>query len=96
MGIIIDIIIYLVLGAMLSWYFYYFKRKDLFGGFIGGAIVGLFGAILGNFLSDYANFIIEKLQRGFNNVNIITGLLGGFLALYLFNKINHDRIRKDF
>ena len=96
--IIIDILIYVAIGAALSWYFYSVKGRDLLGGFVGGLVVGLLGAILGGFvLHNPLNLVIEFLQRGFliANVNVIAGVLGGFVAVYFFNKINNDRPRRD-
>src|SRR5688572_3805988 len=97
--VLLDIIIYILLSALLSWIFYYWKRKDLLGGFVGGVIVGLLGSILGAFLLSWGvQWLLDILQQGFyiSNVNVVASLLGGYLALYIFNKINHDKIRKDF
>lgn len=96
--ILIDILVYVAIGAVLSWYFYSFKGRELLGGFVGGLIVGLLGAILGGFvLHKPLNLIIGFLQKGFfiANVNVIAGVLGGFFAVYFFNKINNDRARSD-
>lgn len=99
MKVIIDIVFYIVLGAALSWYFFYWRKRDLLGGYVGGLIVGLLGAILGGFvLKQIIDPAIEIMQKGFyiTNVNVLDSLLGGFLALYIYNKINHDRSRSDY
>lgn len=96
---IVATLVYILIAAFLSWVFYSWKRRDLLGGFLGGMVVSFFGAILGGFVvSDTVNFIIDFLQRGFYvaNVNVIAGLLGGYAAIYIFNKINHDRPRRDY
>ena len=96
---IIATLVHILIAAVLSWYFYSWKRRDLLGGFIGGMIVSFFGGILGGFVvSDAVNFIIDFLQRGFYiaNVNVIAGLIGGYATIYIFNKINHDRSRRDY
>ncbi len=96
--IVIDIIVYVAIGGLLSWFFYFLRKKDLLGGFIGGLIVGFLGAVLGGLaLSLAVEWLIAILQKGAgSNVNIIASLIGGYVALYIFNKINHDRTRKDF
>jgi len=30
------VVLYIGLGAIVSWIFFYLKRRDLFGGYIGG------------------------------------------------------------
>lgn len=96
---LIDFLIYIALGAIISWYFFYFRRLDLFGGFIGAAVVALIGAILGAFLlQGLLKTIIEWLQNGLHisNVNIIAALLGGVVSVMLLSKINNGRQRKDY
>jgi uncharacterized membrane protein YeaQ/YmgE (transglycosylase-associated protein family) len=97
---IIAIIIYLGLGAFVSWVFYYLKRRDLFGGFIGGLVVGVIGALIGGFildrlLLDIAIRILRFLAID-AGVNILTGLLGAYIAVYIMNRLNHDKERKKY
>ena len=49
---LLAIAIYLVIGALVSWIFYFIKRRDLFGGYIGGFAVGIVGALIGGFILD--------------------------------------------
>lgn len=96
---LIDFTVYAVLGLGISWYFFYFRRLDLFGGFIGAAVVALIGAILGAFLlQNILQKVIEFLQRGFfiSNVNVIAALLGGILSIFLLSKINDGKRRQDY
>jgi len=100
MGYIVDSIIYLVLGAAVSWFYFYFKRLDLIGGFIGGFFVALIGAILGVFISQKppVSTIIDFLQNGLkiSNVNLITASIGAILAIWVLSKLNQGRIRKEY
>ena len=94
------IAIYLALGALVSFIYYYIKRKDLFGGYIGGLVVGVIGALIGGFVLDYlfydiAVIVLEFLSRG-AGVNVIAGFIGAFIALYIMNKLNHDKEREKF
>ncbi|HRP68418.1 MAG TPA: hypothetical protein PLY93_02710 [Turneriella sp.] len=99
MQYVLDLLVYVVLGAVLSWFFYYLKRLDIFGGFLGGALVAVIGAILGAFLLQVPlKFLIDALQNGFyiSNVNVIAALIGGVASLWLLSKINNGRKRKDY
>ncbi|MBN1532546.1 MAG: hypothetical protein JXA20_07790 [Spirochaetes bacterium] len=92
--------IYLSLGALVSYIFYSLKRRDLFGGFIGGAVVGVVGALIGGFILDYifydiVSVVLEFLSRG-AGVDIIAGFIGAYIALFIMNKLNHDRERKKY
>lgn len=96
MQVIIDIIMYLMIGVAISAFFYYWRKKDILGGFIGGIIIASLGAILGSFFLIYIiDPVIRFLQNGafISNVNILSGLIGGYIILYIFNKINHDLSR---
>jgi hypothetical protein len=95
---LIDFLVYIGLGAAISWFFFYFKRLDLFGGFIGAAAVALIGSILGAFLLQKTlNVVIDALQSGLgSNVNIIAALIGGVTSVLLLSKINNGRKRKDY
>jgi uncharacterized membrane protein YeaQ/YmgE (transglycosylase-associated protein family) len=97
---ILAIIIYLGLGAIVSWIYYYVKRRDLFGGFIGGLVVGVIGALIGGFILDRLLLDIAIRVLRFlaidAGVNIITGLIGAYAAVYIMNRLNHDRERKKY
>lgn len=88
------------LGALVSWIYYYIKRRDLFGGFIGGMVVGVIGAIIGAYILDtlllgiverILKFLVYDLQ-----VDVIAGFIGAFAALFIMNKLNHDKTRKKY
>jgi uncharacterized membrane protein YeaQ/YmgE (transglycosylase-associated protein family) len=95
---LIDFMVYIALGAIISWFFYYLRRFDLFGGFLGGTVVALIGSILGAFLLQKPlNIMIDALQGGLgSNVNIIAAVIGGVVSVLLLSKINNGRKRKDY
>lgn len=97
---ILAIALYLGLGALVSWIFYYLKRKDLLGGFIGGLVVGVIGALIGGFVLDrillditikFLRFLVYD-----TGVNLIAGFLGAFAALYVMNMLNHNKERRKY
>lgn len=97
---LLAIVIYLSLGAFVSWIFYNIKRRDLFGGYIGGLVVGVIGALIGGFILDKLFLDIAVKVLSFlvydTGVNIIAGLIGGFIAVYIMNRLGHNKERKKY
>ena len=97
---LLAIVIYLAMGALVSWIFYSLKRRDLFGGFIGGMVIGVIGALIGGFILDKLLLDITiKILRFLvydTGVNIIAAFIGGYAAVYIMNKLNHDKERKRY
>ena len=94
---LLAIAIYIFIGALGSYIFYYIKRKDLFGGFIGGLVVGLIGAIIGAILLNNVTVVVfEFLLNIAGSANAIAGMFGAYIALFIMNKLNHDRDRKKY
>ena len=94
------IAIIIALGAFVSFIFYSLKRKDLFGGYIGGLVVGVVGALIGGYVLDYLFYditviVLEFLSRG-AGVNIIAGFIGAYGALAIMNRLNHNKERKKY
>ena len=94
------IIIYLGIGACVAFIFYNLKKRDLFGGYIGGLVVGVIGALIGGLILDAIFYdiiviILDFLSRG-SGVNIIAEFIGAYTALYVMNRLNHDRSRKKY
>jgi uncharacterized membrane protein YeaQ/YmgE (transglycosylase-associated protein family) len=94
------IILYIGIGALVAFIFYNLKKRDLFGGYIGGLVVGVIGALIGGLLLDKIFYditvtILDFLSRG-AGVNIIAGFIGAYIALYVMNRLNHDRERRKF
>ncbi|MBN2403764.1 MAG: hypothetical protein JXN64_15425 [Spirochaetes bacterium] len=97
---LLAIAIYLALGAFVSWIFYNIKRRDLFGGYIGGLVVGVIGALIGGFILDklFLDIAIKVLNFlvYYTGVNIIAGLIGGYVAVYIMNRLGHNKERKKY
>lgn len=94
------IAIFIALGAIASFIFYHLKKKDLLGGYIGGLVVGIIGALIGEFvlhqfLYNITVKILDFLSTGIG-VNVIAGFLGAYGALYVMNKLNHNKERKKY
>lgn len=94
--IIIDLLIYIGIGAAMSSLYYHLKRRELFGGYLGGLVVGFIGAIIGGLsLSPSFKFILYYLSKD-TVVNILAGSFGAFIILYIMNRLNHNRERKKY
>ncbi len=93
-------IVFLALGALASFIFYHLKKRDLFGGYYGGLVVGFIGAIIGGLLLDFLFSDICKILLDFLTnklgVNMIAGFIGAFAALYVMNWLNHNKERKKY
>ena len=46
------IVLYVGLGALVAFIFYNLRKRDLFGGYIGGLVVGVIGALIGGLVLD--------------------------------------------
>ncbi len=97
---LIAIGIYIGLGALVSWIYYYLKKRDLFGGYIGGLVVGVIGALIGGFILDRLLLDITIKVLEFlvyeTGVNIIAGFIGAIVAVYIMNRLGHNKERKIF
>ncbi|MCZ8238379.1 MAG: hypothetical protein O9346_03780 [Leptospiraceae bacterium] len=99
---IVDIIFFLGANALVAWYYYYYLRKDLLGKFWGAMLVSAIGALivfalLQNFIREVIMWLMSPKigSTQLSNVNLIAIFLGGFIALYLMNRINHNKERRD-
>ncbi|HNX24889.1 MAG TPA: hypothetical protein PKG60_12650 [Spirochaetota bacterium] len=94
------IVLYIGLGALVAFIFYNLKKRDLFGGYIGGLVVGVIGALIGGLVLDSLFYdkivtILDFLSRG-AGVNLIAGFIGAYAALYVMNRLNHNRERRKY
>jgi hypothetical protein len=94
---LVDIIFLVTIASITSWYFYYYQKKEIFGNFLGGAIISVSGAVLLLILQkpirDFIMWLMspkvgsDQLSR----VNIIVASLGAYLAMYLLYKISKKK-----
>lgn len=99
-----DIVLILLTGFAVSAVFYYWKKRELFGGFIGGFVVAFIGALIGGLvLNDvfcsiirYILTFLEKNPVGVNIVNIIAGAIGAVIAIKIMIRLNGNKERKKF
>ncbi len=102
-SLLLDIIVYVLAGALASWFYFHRRRRDLLGGFWGGVVIGTVGSVIVAF---FAGTWFISLVTGLMNqkplpyfegvqirVNLITAVAGAFLFVYILNRINHDRGR---
>ncbi len=101
--IILDLLVYTILGACAAWYYYYYKGKALPGGFWGGLSIGAVGAVMVTLVSNIYDWftrsviwlMIPKISGDFHfRVNIIAALIGAFLFVSILNRINHNSDRR--
>lgn len=90
------IVIFLFVGAVVSFIYYTIRRRDLFGGYIGGLAIGFIGALIGGLVLDQALLIaIDFLARDVG-VNVIAGFIGAYGAVYIMNRLGHDKVRRKY
>jgi len=90
----------ILIGAVIAAFFYYVKRRDLFGGFIGAFVVAFIGTLIGCFIIDMLFYdisvrILEFLTKT-AGINIIAGIIGAYIALVIMNKLNRNKERTKY
>lgn len=93
---LIVIVVYLLIGASVAFLFFNLRRRDLFGGYIGGLAIGLIGAIIGGYLLDSILLVVTDFLQQRIGVNVIAGFIGSYAAVYVMNRLNHNKERKKF
>ncbi|WCL50384.1 hypothetical protein [Leptospira sp. GIMC2001] len=98
---LVDIVFFLGASAVMAWYYYYFLKKDLLGKFWGAMLVAAVGslivfALFQTFIRDIIMWLMSPKigSTQLSNVNLIAIFIGGFLALYIMNRINHNKERR--
>ena len=80
--IILDLLVYTLIAALASWFYYSYRQRALIGGFWGGLLVGIVGAVIITLLSNISDWftrlfiwlMVPKIGGDFYfRVNIITG-----------------------
>ena len=99
-----DFIIYGLIGAAASWFFYSYRRRDLLGGFWGGLVIGTIGGVIVSLVASSFDQLFLRLvsflmypkinNKFYFTVNIIAASIGALLFVYILNRINHDRARR--
>lgn len=98
---LVDIFFVILASATVAWYFYYYLRKDLLGKFWGAVFVAGLGALIvfatsQTLIRDVIMWFMSPKIGSFqlSNVNLIAVFLGGYLALSIMNRINHNKERR--
>ena len=101
--IFIDLLVYAVIAGSVAWYYYYYLKRSLIGGFWIGMIIGIGGAVIVTYISTIYDWfttliiflMIPKIGGDFYfRVNIIAAIIGAFLFVYILNLINHNKSRE--
>lgn len=102
LSILVDLIFIVGISTMVAWYFYFYLKREIIGGFIGAIVISGLGAILvlatlQTFIRDIIMWLMSpKLGTiQLSNVNLIVIFLGAYLALFLLIKLNYNKKRKD-
>jgi len=100
LSVLLIIAIYLLIAAVVTSIFYHLKRRSLFAGYIGGFVIAIIGVVIGEyvlarFFMEPAKVVLSFLVEG-TGVNIITGFLGAYGAVYLMNKLNNNKERTKY
>lgn len=87
-------------GALASWYFLFYRRREMFGGFLGSLLIAgtgglLIFAVFQKFVRDIVMWMISPKfgSEQISNLNLIAVIGGAFLSLYLVSRIQ-PRFRK--
>ena len=99
---IVDLLFLFGISTFFAWLYYSYMRKDLLGKFWGATMVAAVGAlivfaILQNVIREIIVWLMSPKIGSvpLSNVNLIAISLGAYLALYIMNRINHNKERRD-
>ncbi len=98
-----DFLVYGLSGLAAAYYYYHHQKKDLPGGYWGAAVVAIIGAVLVTMLAGQGAWFNRLVSWLMNpkfgdillvRVNLITAVIGAFLFVYILNRINQNRTRR--
>ena len=85
----IDIIAWLIVGAIAGWLAGQMTQGGGFG-VVGNIIVGLIGAVIGGFLAG-ALFGVDPMDGAFDLSTLITAVIGAVLLVIIVNAVTGRR-----
>jgi uncharacterized membrane protein YeaQ/YmgE (transglycosylase-associated protein family) len=85
-------IIAIIVGGVAGWLASIVMRRDASMGIVMNIIVGIVGALLGNFLAG-ALFGIEGTIQTFNLTGFIIAIIGAIVLLAIVNMFQRGRVR---
>jgi hypothetical protein len=99
--VLVDMFFIVALSMGVAWYYYFYQKNNILGGFLGATLFATIGSILmftffQKFIRDIIMwFMSPKLGAiQISNVNLIVVSIGAFLALYIVQKIQFRNKRK--
>ncbi len=90
--VVSSIFVYVVISLLMGSFFHYILKKNIIGGVLGGIFLSFIGAVLANFfIGDVFLKVITFMENGLaiSKVHVLSGLCGGYLMLYMFDRMNH-------
>ena len=98
--IVIDVFVFIFFSLMISSFFYHYKRRAIPGKFWGGVFFSGIGSLI--ILGLFQNYIHKAVMWLMSprigeiqiNLNLISIFLGGYLTLFIINKLNYNRERR--
>ncbi len=85
-------IIAIIVGGIAGWLASLVMNRDASMGIVWNIVVGIIGALLGNFLAG-ALFGIEGTIQTFNLTGFIIAIIGAIVLLAIVNLVQRGRVR---
>ncbi len=85
-------IIAIIVGGVAGWLASIVMRRDASMGIIWNIVVGIIGALIGNFLAG-AVFGVEGTIQTFNLTGFIIAIIGAVVLLGIVNMFQRGRVR---
>ncbi len=84
-----EIIVWIVLGAIAGWIASLIAGTDAQQGAVGNVVVGIVGALLGGFVMSLFG---QGGVSGFNLYSLMVAVLGSVLVLYIYRSSSHKQV----